>query len=212
MKTRLFILILFGTALSVMTADEGFKRYQIILDKRPFGEEPPVADAARVSPNQSFARHLRLSMLFEGPDGDVRVGIIDSSKKKNYILSIGQVEDSLELIEADLAASEAMVRKGNEVALFKMKSAAPETLSRSQQTARRSSYADRRKSRLAASQKKAAAKPAEPPEPRLTGAALQKHLENVQMDAIRKGLPPLPMALTPEMDSQLVAEGVLDPQ
>ena len=54
--------------------------------------------------------------------------------------------------------------------------------------------------------------PEPPPQPTLTGDALQKHLENVQMDAIRNGLPPLPMPLTPAMDAQLVKEGVLPPQ
>ena len=32
------------------------------------------------------------------------------------------------------------------------------------------------------------------------------------MEAIRQGLPPLPLELTPEQDDQLVAEGVLPPQ
>ena len=32
------------------------------------------------------------------------------------------------------------------------------------------------------------------------------------MEVIRQGLPPLPIPLTPEQDSQLVKEGVLPPQ
>jgi len=31
------------------------------------------------------------------------------------------------------------------------------------------------------------------------------------MEVIRQGLPPLPIPLTPEMDAQLVSEGVLPP-
>ena len=31
------------------------------------------------------------------------------------------------------------------------------------------------------------------------------------MDAIRKGMPPLPVQLTPEQDAELVAEGFLPP-
>lgn len=48
----------------------------------------------------------------------------------------------------------------------------------------------------------------------LSGDALKKHLEQYQMDLIRSGGtkgPPLPMQLTPEMDAQLVKEGVLPP-
>ncbi len=209
-KTKPLILILLTSALFAMASEEGFARYQIIIDKHPFGEEPLEAEPVQIPLNQSFARHLRLSMLFEGPGGDVRAGIIDTKEKKNYILSIGETEGGLELIEADLSASEAMLRKGTEVALFKLESDKPEPLSKSQQAARRSSYAGRRSSRLAAANKRA--EPKKPEVPRLTGAALKQHLENVQMNAIRDGLPPLPLPLTPEMDAQLVSEGVLDPQ
>ena len=209
-KAKALILILLTFALSSMAIEEGFERYQIIIDKHPFGEEPPEAETVQISLDKSFARHLRLSMLFEGPDGDVRAGIIDTKEKKNYILSIGEIEGGLELIEADLSASEAMLRRGSEVALFKLESDTPEPLSKSQQASRRSSYAGRRSARLAAANK--STKPKEPEVPRLTGEALRAHLENVQMDAIRDGLPPLPLPLTPEMDAQLVSEGVLDPQ
>lgn len=209
MGVNVVILILLTCALSVKALDESFARYQVILDKNPFSEEPPEAETVQIPLNQSFARHLRLSMLFEGPNGDLRAGVIDSEKKKNYILSVGENTEGLELIEADLSASEAMLRKGNEVALFKLESDTPEPLSKKQQAARRMSYSERLKAQQAA-KKKAESK--EPEAPRLTGEALKKHLENVQMDAIRNGLPPLPLPLTPEMDDQLVAEGVLDPQ
>lgn len=194
-----------------MADDEGFKRYQLILDKQPFGQDPPEADLVQVSLNESFARNLRLSMLFEGADGDVRAGIVDTSGKKSYILRIGQTEDGLELVEADLKASEAMVRKDNEVALFKLEAGSPEPLSKGQQAARKSSYEERRRGRAETPPQNPPL--AEPPaQTILTGEALKKHLENVQMDAIRNGLPPLPLPLTPEMDAQLVREGVLPPQ
>lgn len=204
MKAPSAILILFYCALACPAAEDAFARYQIIIDKHPFSAEPPETEVVHISLNQSFARNLRLSMLFEGPNGDLRAGIIDSSLKKNYILSIGETQDGLELLEANLSASEAMLRKGNEVALFKLEEGAPEPLSKSQQAARKLSYADSRKIEKLA--------PKEPAVPRLSGEALKKHLENVQMDAIRNGLPPLPLPLTPEMDAQLVSEGVLDPQ
>ena len=208
-KVKALILILLISALSGLAAEEGFKRYQMIIDKHPFGEEPPEAEPIKIPLNQSFARHLRLTML-EGSGDNVRAGIIDSKEKKNYLLRIGEIQGGLELIEADISADEAMLRKGTEVALFKLKSAAPEPLSKKQQASRKSSYANRRSARLAATQKKAA--PKKPEVPRLTGAALRAHLENVQMNAIREGMPPLPLPLTPEMDAQLVSEGVLDPQ
>ncbi len=209
MKTNGVILILLLSALLCMAADEGFNRYQLIIDKHPFGEEPPEAETVQISLTQSFAKNLRLSMIFEGPDGDVRVGVVDAASKKSYILHMGEEEDGLELVEADLRASEALLRKGNEVALFKLESGEIEPLSKSQQAKRRSSYEERSRQRAAA---RAQQQPKEPQQPRLTGEALRQHLEEVQMDAIRTGLPPLPLPLTPEMDKQLVAEGVLPPQ
>lgn len=212
MKTREPILIstlLFSAALS-LAGEEGFQRYQLILDKQPFGQAPPEADVVQVQASQSFARNLRLSMLFEGPDGTTRAGIVDSTTKKSYILRIGEPQDGLEMVEADIKASEAMLRKGNEVALFKLEAGAGEPISQSQQSSRQASAAERRKAMI--QKANAENKPPEALEPRLTGEALKKHLEQVQMDAIRNGLPPLPLPLTPEMDAQLVKEGVLPPQ
>jgi len=211
MKTRHAILIFIAAASSGMAADPGFERYQLILDKQPFGQEPPEADMVQVPASQSFARNLRLSMLFEGPDGTTRAGIVDNSTKKSYILRIGEPQDGFEMVEADIKASEAMIRKNNEVALFKLEAGAGEPISKSEQTTRQSSYADRRRA-LIQKVKESNQESTEPAEPRLTGEALKKHLEGVQMDAIRNGLPPLPMPLTQEMDAQLVSEGVLPPQ
>lgn len=208
MKILNAILILSVSAAFSMADDAGFKRYQLILDKKPFGQEPPEAEMVQVPASQSFARNLRLSMLFEGPDGTTRAGIVDSSTKKSYILRVGEPQDGLEVVEADVKSSEAMIRKGNEVALFKLEAGAGAPISKSEQSSRQSSYAERRRALLQ--------KTNEPPQPApqtlLTGEALKKHLENVQMDAIRNGLPPLPLPLTPEMDAQLVKEGVLPPQ
>jgi len=210
-KSRLAILILLPAVALCVTDDDGFKRYQLILDKQPFGQEPPETDIVQVPASQSFARNLRLSMLFEGPDGTTRAGIVDAASKKSYILRIGEPQDGLEMVEADIKTSEAMVRKNNEVALFKLEAGGGEPISRTEQSSRKSSYADRRRALLKKIEDQK--KPAEPPpQSTLTGDALQKHLENVQMDAIRNGLPPLPMPLTPAMDAQLVREGVLPPQ
>jgi hypothetical protein len=208
-KTNGVILILLLSAALRAETTGDFQRYQLIIDKHPFGEEPPEAETVQISLTQSFAKNLRLSMLFEGPDGDVRVGVVDAVNTKSYILRMGEEQDGLELVEADLGASEALLRKGNEVALFKLESGEIEPLSKSQQAARKSSYEDRRRERIASQPQQPSA---EPQQPRLTGEALRQHLQEVQMDAIRSGLPPLPLPLTPEMDAQLVREGVLDPQ
>jgi hypothetical protein len=212
MKTLSTILVLLFAAAYGMANDEGFTRYQLILDRMPFGQEPPENEVVQVSASQSFARNLRLSMLFEGPDGTTRAGIVDNSTQKNYILSLGEPQDGFELVEADIRASEAMVRKDGEVALFKLESGAGEPISRSEQSSRQATSADRRRALLQKIEGRRQQQPKQQPVPELTGEALKKHLEQVQMDAIRNGLPPLPLPLTPEMDAQLVQEGVLPPQ
>lgn len=212
-KIYITSLLLLCSALSALSAEEGFARYQSIIDRRPFGEEPPDAETVLISINESFAKNLRLSMLFEGPSGDLRAGIVDTVKNDSYTLKVGEAENGIELVEADILKSEAMLKKGSEVVLFKLEAGKPEVLSKSQQSSRRSSYADRRKALMKKiADRRNAEKPAKPQQPQLTGAALRQHLEGVQMNAIREGLPPLPMPLTPEMDAQLVSEGVLDPQ
>lgn len=211
MKSRFVILILLGLVGSAVANEEGFARYKVIIDKHPFGEDPPEADTVQVAPGQSFAKNLRLSMLFEGPGGDVRVGIIDKALKKNYILKVGETESGIELIEADIAKSEAMLKKNNEVALFKLEEGTAEPAPKKAEQSRQSSYAERRRALLKKIEERRK-KEEEPKQPQLTGEALRKHLEEVQMDAIRTGKPPLPMPLTPEMDAQLVSEGVLPPQ
>lgn len=209
-KIHFVSLVLLCSALSAISSEEGFARYQSIIDRMPFGEEPPETETVQISINESFARNLRLSMLFEGPSGDVRAGLVDTTKDKSYTLKVGEAIDGIELIEADILKSEAMLKKGNEVVLFKLEAGKPEVLSKKQQSSRQSSYAERRRALLKKIEDRR--KTEKPKEPALTGVALRQHLEQVQMNAIREGLPPLPMPLTPEMDAQLVSEGVLDPQ
>jgi hypothetical protein len=47
--------------------------------------------------------------------------------------------------------------------------------------------------------------------PPLQGTEMEHQLQEYQMQAIREGREPLPIPLTPEIDQQLVNEGVLPP-
>ncbi len=213
MKIYETVLISLCFAAFSVAAQETFDRYQIIIDRQPFGNEPLDPNAAQIVPaDQSFARNLRLSMLFEGIDGNMRVGIIDNAGKENYILCVGEPKNGIELIEADIHASEAMLQKGNEVVLFKLESDKSKKSSKSKPAKRKYSYAERRRTLLKKIKDRRKKKAKPPTKPKLSGKALKKHLEEVQMDAIRTGKPPLPLPLTPEMDAQLVQEGILPPQ
>jgi len=196
------------------TAD--FSRYQVIMDRKPFGVAPPVpvAPPPPLTAEQSFARTLRLSGMWQRGDGSVRVAIIDANGNRNLYLSVGEMEEGIELVSVDQQSEEAVLRKGTEMAVLKISSGEVQPLTQEQQQqrltqdqAQRMSYAERRKERERQRQQP----PPPPPEPVYTGAELEKHLQEYQMEVIRQGLPPLPLPLTPEMDAQLVSEGVLPP-
>jgi hypothetical protein len=191
-----------------------FERYQVILDRKPFGNPPPVVQEQPVQtipPEQSFARTIRMSALVEQDDGSIRVGLFDSQGNKSYLLAEGESENGIELVSADYENEEAVLRKGSEMAVLKLSSGEIQALSPQQQQERlnaprpqRMSYAERRAAREKARREA-------PPQPKYTGEELEKHLQEYQMEVIRQGLPPLPIPLTPEMDDQLVGEGVLPP-
>lgn len=190
--------------------------YRVILDRRPFGEAP-MAEAAPpppMNPNESFARTLRLCALIEDPVRGLRVGLIDSSTNADFFLSVGETFEGIELVSVSYEEEEAVLRRGAEMAVVKLQDGAIQPVAPAEQAARmqragelRTSYAERRRQREAERQRP----PAPPPEPVLVGEELEKHLREYQMEVIRQGLPPLPIPLTPEMDNQLVSEGVLPP-
>ncbi|MFH0909668.1 MAG: hypothetical protein V1929_12990 [bacterium] len=199
-------------------ADVGFERYQVILDRKPFGDLPlPVMTDPYAPPPISFAQGLRLSMIIEDDTtGEMRVGFVDTRSNKSYTLGVGESQDGIELVSASWDNEEAILRQGGEMALIKLQSGTVESINPADQAARiqqaqttRPSYAERRRLRQQQMQKEVEKLNEKP---KYTGDELAKHLYEYQMEVIRQGLPPLPIPLTPEQDAQLVTEGLLPPQ
>ena len=199
------------------TAQYDFSRYQIIIDRKPFGEPPPPPPLpTKATPQaESFARNIRLSGLVEKDDGSIQVGFVDKQSNKSYFLSEGESEDGIELVSASYEDEEAVLQKGGEMAVIQLQSGEVQALSPAQQQERlsrkprkRLSYAERRAARLKARQERLQK---QKEQPKLTGDQLEKSLQDYQMEVLRQGLPPLPIPLTEEMDNQLVQEGVLPP-
>lgn len=197
--------------------DKEFEHYSIILEREPFGhssgidENEQSAPQTTLPPQQSFARNLRLTALWRIEGVGVRAGIMELQKKQNYTLGIGDSIDGIELVSADYEREKVMLRMGTEQAELAMDSGSAQPVSsaggRNPSPAERlqqNSYIDRRRERREY-------KRPEPKEPKYSGEELRKRLQEVQMDAIRTGKPPLPIPLTPEMDRELVEEGVLPP-
>lgn len=209
--------LLIGLAAPALASTPGFERYQVILERMPFGVPPPEPVAPRpavvTTPQQSFARTIRLSAIYEIADGDIRVGLIDSSNQnESFFLSVGESHRDIELVSASFEEEEAVLRRGSEMAIIKLADGQIEAITQQQHqervAARQSSYEERRRARREEMERRRAEPP---PEPRLTGEELEQHLREYQMEVIRQGLPPLPIPLTPEMDAQLVEEGILEP-
>lgn len=215
-------LLAVGTAVADIPAP-AFDRYQIILDRKPFGElPPPVQEAPKPPPEQVIAKFYRLCSIVQEDDGTLKVGIVDTRGNKFTVLSPGQSENGLTVVEASYKDETAVLQLGEEMQLLELKSGAATAMTpggaKPQIAAAPPgptppmpppgmSYAERRRQRMLEQHE-----PKEPPQPKYTGEALQKHLQDYQMEVIRQGLPPLPIPLTPEQDTQLVKEGVLPPQ
>jgi len=148
----------------------------------------------------------------EGP----RAGLVEVKGGKSYLLSPGETIDGIRLVSVDMNEEQIVIQRGTEMAVLKLKEASP---AERRPTASGSSLTRPTLTRsVTIGNTPAAAPPAPTPAPsppappRLQGEELQRHLQQYQMEVIRKGLPPLPIPLTPEMDRQLVQEGVLPPQ
>lgn len=229
-QTMIFRFILFLAACSVSWAaavsikpqpglpPADFSRYQVILNRMPFGAEPSpeaiaAAAAANLPPAESFTKNLKFcGLALNKLTKAVQVGLYDTAVKKSYLLAEGEQEDGILVVQADFANERALLRKGAEevwMGMNQVQTVVAPTRAMPAPAGARASVGAR------------SAPPApgnvlhpERLKPALTGEALKKHLEQYQMDLIRAGGskgPPLPMQLTPEMDQQLVSEGVLPP-
>ncbi len=206
------------SAWATVPATRPFEDYQVILDREPFGTPPaPVQEPERIIPvGESFAASLQLSGISELADGNLRVAVTDKKDNSYFTLMLGEKDaGGIELIDVDYEAEKATLQKDGQVVVLSMNDAGggevvppSEVQERKKQAEeRRLSYAERRRLRMLERQK-----PVEIPKPMYTGAELEKHLQEYQMEVIRSGnLPPLPVQLTPENDAKLVAEGVLPP-
>lgn len=243
MKTVLMVaaMLLMSLTVCLGVVENVFSRYEIILQRKPFGES-----LAPVTPNQPtnsltiISREIKIVGFSDnglGKSDSIRVSFVNISAKPPlaYTLRVGEKSDdgTLELLGASYDEGWAQVRKdGQEQRLtldegapsapaavaagtpspFPLSVGVPPPAATAADKRAQESYAERlRKRREADLQRAVEAFDQPPPQPKLTGDELKKHLEQYQMEAIRKGKPPLPIPLSQEMDDQLVKEGVLPP-
>ena len=222
---------------SAVAATADFTRYQVILDRMPFGAEAVPGpepgkgpDGRPLPPPESFTKTLKMCAVTRNAlTGRLQVGLVDTATKKNYFIAVGESEDGITVVDADYDNEKALLSKGEEQVWMTMSDVT--TMAAVTPPAggpgRPALPAMAVPPPMAPASGPAAAPLGRPDlqvrhrdftagvTNRLSGDALKKHLEQYQMDLIRAGGakgPPLPMQLTPEMDQQLVKEGVLPAQ
>ena len=200
-----------------------FSRYQVIIDRKPFGDAPvapPSAPTTNVNPNApDWLKDYRLTMLTEETDGTLTLGLVNNKTKASIVLSEGEENpiEGIRFLAGNYESIEVQLQKGSEIRTLSAKdnqagaanNPAPQaSAARTAATASASpsaSYAQRRSARqkkLADLRKKQ--EEAKQAAPKYTPAEMQEHLQNYQMEVLRRGLPPLPVEISPEMENQLI--------
>lgn len=219
MKTFPLLQLLVLAAALPSPALQDFSHYEVILQKQIFGKPPPdpVAKPAEViPPGPSWISDYRLAMLVDEGGGQVRAGLVHLRDNSTVSLGINEThkDTGIQLLSADISQSSAVFIKGADKQPITMAAAGAIPVATAPAPAatpgRFPMGGPGRRFGSGRSMPPPPA-PAQPVEPKLTGAALEAHLQEYQKEVLRKGMPPLPVALTPENDAQMVQEGVLPP-
>lgn len=185
-------------------------RYQIIIERAPFGKAEAVIEAEMLSISnnanlQNLESQYRLSFLMKSDtDGEIRAGFQNlkpqPGESKSEIISINETYNGITLIDVNLKESTASVEYGGTVMTLTMEAV--------KQPARGRNTGNNSNREPMVSVEVVQLSPEE------LALLREENLirsREIQMDVLRKGQPPLPVALTQEMDDQLVFEGVLPP-
>ena len=100
--------------LCAWAASEGFDRYQVILDRKPFGEPPPPPEVPVEIPEEEppWAKVYRLCSVYEADDGGIQVAVLDTKTNKPIMLTLGEEPvQGITLISANIGEEEATLTK-----------------------------------------------------------------------------------------------------
>jgi hypothetical protein len=113
---KAIIWLLLPAALSVH-AGHDWSRYEIIMERAPFGKEPLSEEsAASAQPAGEFAKQYRLCMLYEDAQGQLKAGLISKVNNKNFFLQVGESDEGLSLVDVRLEDGVAILQQGAETA------------------------------------------------------------------------------------------------
>lgn len=127
MKTRFYLMFVLALAAGIAapcpaaTPLPDFEHYQVILERKPFGEVvPPEGPAPGDAASGTFSKDLELRAIVE--DGEtMRVGMFDKRDSRSFYIAQGETVDQIELVSVDYDAEEAVLRKLEETIVFKLR-------------------------------------------------------------------------------------------
>ena len=202
------------------------ERYDVILERSPFGAEPlteseaqaAALDKATAATVAALEKTFRLSFLLESEDGEIRAGFQNLKPKpgepSSSIIRVGESFMDMTLKGIDFFNSEATMEYKGKPISFQLKKA-PVTKAVPKKAVatpqRKFGGGFRRKPPVEKVPEKPKEPELSPEEQRIRREEIRANLQDYQMEVIRSGMPPLPIPLTQEMDDTLVAEGVLPP-
>lgn len=121
--TILLLVVMAGPAFAVQRSSVDFSRYDVILNRRPFGtsvesESPAIAVVVppkAVPASQSFIKDYRMCAIRDSVAG-VSVGLVNMSVKPatSFFMYEGEEEGGIFLVEADFMEEKALLRKDAE--------------------------------------------------------------------------------------------------
>lgn len=107
-------------AYSAITSHD-FSRYQVILDKKPFGEITPSEDAKLPAAlGEVVSKEFEMKAIVDDGSG-VRIGLLNKKTNKNFFLGVGETQEGLQLVSVDYDNEEAVVKKEGETAVVKLR-------------------------------------------------------------------------------------------
>jgi len=118
MNRVLFFFLLTGAS---AFAGHDWSRYEVIMERAPFGSEPPPSETAEPArPAGEFAKQYRLCMLYESVSGQLKAGLVSKVNNKNFFLQVGESEGGLSLVEAHLEEGLVVLQQGGETAQLRL--------------------------------------------------------------------------------------------
>lgn len=96
-------------------ADADWQRYETIIERKPFGAEPPLPEmSADAPPSGAFAREYRLCMLYKDAQGQQKAGLVSKVNNRNVFLAVGETDEGILLAGVRLEEGIAVLEKGGE--------------------------------------------------------------------------------------------------